>query len=121
MIAPSPLPMMATTLSIENRRDNDNGRAARASIVSPPSGTFLALNNGGNAGDAVGKARGRVEEGVLQVLGVRQRHLYYRRRLHGRHDMRRAASDHSQGGGVLRSTASHPFARPSARRCTPQS
>jgi hypothetical protein len=46
--------MMATTLSIENRRDNDNGRAARASIVSPPSGTFLAFNNWGNARDATG-------------------------------------------------------------------
>ena len=59
-IAPSPPPMMA----IENRRDDDNGRPTRASIVSPPGGTFLALHNdGGNAGDAVGKARGRAEDG----------------------------------------------------------
>ena len=59
-IAPSPPPMMA----IENRRDDDNGRPTRASIVSPTGGTFLALHNdGGNAGDAVGKARGRAEDG----------------------------------------------------------
>ena len=59
-IAPSPPPMMA----IENRRDDDNGRPTRASIVSPPGGAFLALHNdGGNAGDAVGKARGRAEDG----------------------------------------------------------
>ena len=62
--------MMARTLSIENRWDNDNGRAARASIVSPPSGTFLTFNNWGNAGDAMGKARGRVEDGGFANAGL---------------------------------------------------
>jgi hypothetical protein len=64
--------MMATMLSIENRRDDDNGRPARASIVAPPGGTFLALNNdgGGNAGDAVGKARVRAEDGGVANAGL---------------------------------------------------
>jgi hypothetical protein len=63
---------MATTLSIENRRDDNNGRPTRASIVAPPGGTFLALdNNGGNAGeDAVGKARGRAEDGGIANAGL---------------------------------------------------
>ena len=66
-IAPSPPPMMA----IENRRDDDNGRPTRASIVSPPGGAFLALHNdGGNAGDAVGKARGRAEDGGVANAGL---------------------------------------------------
>jgi hypothetical protein len=127
--------MMATTLSIENRCNNDNGRPARASIwcntplglswdlyaappngppitgettrsdnedggggggigrnglffqpchrgdfvirlltsrtVAPPGGTFLALdNNGVDAGDAVGKARGRAEDGGVANAGL---------------------------------------------------
>jgi hypothetical protein len=63
---------MATTLSIENRRDDNNGRPTRASIVAPPGGTFLALDNdGGNAGeDAVGKARGRAEDGGIANAGL---------------------------------------------------
>ena len=67
-IAPSPPPMMA----IENRRDDDNGCPTRASIVAPPGGTFLALDNdGGNAGeDAVGKARGRAEDGGVANAGL---------------------------------------------------
>ena len=59
-----------TTLSIENRRDDNNGRPTKASIVSPR-GTFLALHNdGGNAGDAVGKARGRAEDGGVANAGL---------------------------------------------------
>jgi hypothetical protein len=62
--------MMATTLSIENRRDDYNGRPARASIETPPGGTFLALDNdgGGNAGDAMGAEDGGVAKAGLDGL-----------------------------------------------------
>jgi hypothetical protein len=58
-------------MAIENRRDDDNGCPTRASIVAPPGGTFLALDNdGGNAGNAVGKARGRAEDGGVANAGL---------------------------------------------------
>jgi hypothetical protein len=61
--------MMATTLLIENHRDDDNGRPARALIETPPGGTFLALDNGGgNAGNAMGAEDGGVAKAGLDGL-----------------------------------------------------
>jgi hypothetical protein len=61
--------MMATTLLIKNRRDDDNGRPARALIETPPGGTFLALDNGGgNAGNAMGAEDGGVAKAGLDGL-----------------------------------------------------